>query len=156
ATIVSGLAYGIDSVAHRAAIEAGGKTIAVLGHGLDHIYPAEHRSLAKEILATGGALVTEYEYGMPAMRHQFSERNRIVAGLSHTVIVTESPVDGGSLITAGVALDSGRRVMAVPGHVTAPTSAGTNHLIRTGATFVRSATDVILDLGYHAQESKSV
>jgi DNA processing protein len=156
AVIVSGLARGIDGIAHRAALDAGGKTVAVLGHGLDHIYPDENRDLAEEIVAKGGAVVTEYELNTPTLPFMFADRNRIIAGLSDAVIVTESPEEGGSLLTARDAMQSNRRVMAVPGHVTVRTSAGTNHLIRSGATFITSAADAIVDLGYHAREPKAV
>jgi DNA processing protein len=156
AVIVSGLAIGVDSIAHRAALDAGGKTVAVLAHGLDRIYPARHRGLAKEILATGGALVSEYDTGVPPLPHQFVERNRIIAGLSVGVIVTEAAEKSGALFTARDASLAGRTVMAVPGNITSQYSAGPNNLIRTGATPITSATDAIIALGFHAREAVPV
>jgi len=152
AVIVSGLAIGVDSIAHRAALDAGGKTVAVLAHGLDRIYPSRHRGLATEILATGGALVSEYDTGTPPMPHQFIERNRIIAGLSLGVIVTEAAEKSGALFTARDATLAGRTVMAVPGNITSQYSIGPNNLIRTGATPITSATDAIVALGFHARE----
>jgi len=152
AVIVSGLAIGVDSIAHRAALDAGGKTVAVLAHGLDRIYPPRHRGLATEILATGGALVSEYDTGTPPLPHQFVERNRIIAGLSMGVIVTEAAEKSGALFTARDAALAGRTVMAVPGNITSQYSVGPNNLIRTGATPITSATDAIVALGFHARE----
>jgi DNA processing protein len=154
--IVSGLAIGIDSIAHRAALDAGGKTVAVLAHGLDRIYPPRHRGLAKEILATGGALVSEYDTGMPPLPHQFVDRNRIIAALSVATIVTEAAEKSGSLFTARDAGNLGRTVMAVPGNITSQYSAGPNNLLRTGATPITSAADVIVALGFHAREAVPV
>jgi DNA processing protein len=157
AVIVSGLAIGIDSIAHRAAIDAGGKTVAVLAHGLDRIYPPRHRGLAKEILATGGALVSEYDIGDIPMKHHFVERNRIIAGLSVATIVTEAAEKSGSLITAHNASRDNRIVMAVPGNITSLYSAGPNNLIRTGAaTPITSTADAIVALGFHAREAVPV
>jgi DNA processing protein len=156
AVIVSGLAAGVDGIAHRAALDAGGTTVAVVAHGLDRIYPAAHRGLAKEILASGGAIVSEYDLGVPPLPHQFVERNRIIAGLSMAVIVTESAEKGGSLITAHRALKFGRTVMAVPGNITSTYSAGPNNLIRGGATPITSAADAIVALGFHAREAVAV
>lgn len=155
--IVSGLAIGIDGIAHRAALDAGGKTIAVLAHGLDRIYPARHRGLAKEILATGGALISEYDIGEPPLPHQFVERNRIIAAISEATIVTESAVEGGSLITAKEAHNIGRRVMAIPGSIYSAYSVGPNNLIRTGSAMaITSASDVISELGFLAREAVPV
>jgi DNA processing protein len=157
AVIVSGLAIGIDGIAAQGALDAGGRTIAVLAHGLDRIYPTRHRPLAKQILRGGGTLISEYEAGVFPLRHHFVERNRIIAALSQTVIVTESPVKGGSLITAGRALELQRRVMAVPGNITSPTSVGPNNLIRTGQGMaITSSTDVISELGFLAREAVPV
>jgi len=152
AIIVSGLAIGIDGIAHRAALDAGGRTIAVLAHGLDRIYPPRHRALAKEILATGGALISEYEAGQPPLKHHFVERNRIIAALSRVTIVTEAGQKSGALITARDANNAGRTVLAVPGNITSPGSVGPNNLIRTGATPITSATDVVTQLGFLAHE----
>jgi len=156
AVIVSGLAIGIDSIAHRAALDVGGITVAVLAHGLDRIYPSRHRALAAEILKSGGALVSEYDTGTPPLPHQFAERNRIIAALSAAVIVTEAAEKSGALITARDALTLGRTVMAVPGNITSAFSAGPNNLLRTGATPITSSTDVIVALGFHAREAVPV
>jgi DNA processing protein len=155
-TIVSGLALGVDSVAHRAALDAGGRTIAVLGGSLDHIYPSNHRGLAIAILETGGALLSEYPPGTPTQRWFFAERNRIIAALSQVVIITESAAKGGSLLTAHYATQMGTTVMAVPGDITAERSAGTNMLIRSGAVAALSVTDVFTELGYQAPEAMPV
>lgn len=156
AVILSGLATGVDGIAHQAALDAGGKTVAVLGHGLNRIYPASHRQLAKNILAKGGALLTEYDIGEAPLRHHFVLRNRLIAALSDAVIVTEAGVRSGALITARDARNLGRLVMAVPGNITAATSAGPNNLIRTGALIVTSASDVITDLGFLTKEPMPV
>ncbi len=142
-TIVSGLALGIDGLAHRATLEAKGKTIAVMPCGLDKIYPASHRGLAKEILSTHGALVSEYEEGMPPLVQNFPARNRIVSGLADGVLVIEAAARSGTSITAGFALEQGKTVMAVPGNINSPMSVGTNNLIRTGAFPVSSVTDIL-------------
>lgn len=149
--VVSGLAIGIDAVAHQAAIEAGGFTVAVLGSGLNQVYPARNRTLAHKVIESGGALVSEQEADMPPLRHHFPARNRIIAGLSLGVVVTEAAAASGSLITATFALDENRLVMAVPGNVTSLSSAGTNKLLRAGATVVTSATDVLDALDIEAR-----
>ena len=113
--IVSGLALGIDAVAHRAALDAGGTTVAVLAGGLDRFYPRENWRLGQEILAKGGAIVSEFPAGTPTLRHHFVQRNRIIAGLAIGTLVTESPHKGGSLYTAHCAVQAGRVVMALPG-----------------------------------------
>lgn len=151
AVIVSGLALGVDGIAHEAALEAGGKTVAVVAHGLDQIYPASHRGLAKRILATGGAIVSEYDLGTPPMPYNFVERNRLIAGLSSGVIVTEAAVKSGSLITARDAIAAGRTLMAVPGPITSVLSAGPNNLIRQGAVPITDTSDAVVALGFHAQ-----
>lgn len=141
--IISGLALGVDSIAHQAALDAGGRTIAVLPTGLDHIYPASHTHLARKIVESGGALVTEYPFETPVMKHQFLARNRIISGLSYGVIVTEAAAHSGSLNTANFALEQGREVMAVPGNITSLLSAGTNNLIKSGATPITCVQDVL-------------
>jgi len=141
--VVSGLAIGIDAVAHQAAIEAGGFTVAVLGSGLNQVYPARNRTLARKLIENGGVIVSEQEADMPPLRHHFPARNRIIAGLSLGVVVTEATAASGSLITANFALNENRLVMAVPGNVTSLSSAGTNKLLRAGATVITSATDVL-------------
>jgi len=141
-TVVSGLARGIDSAAHRGALEAGGRTIAVLGSGVDTIYPPENRALADRI-SRSGAVLSQFAPGTRPLRHHFPERNRVIAGLSLGVVVVEATERSGSLITAGFAADLGREVMAVPGRVTSPESDGTHRLIQDGAALVRGADDVI-------------
>ncbi len=134
AVIVSGLAHGVDGIAHEAAVLAGGKTVAVLPSGLDTIYPSSHRKLADDILKTGGALVGEYEPGTPAYKNNFLERNRIVSALGDIVIVTEAAAHSGTMNTVGHALEQGRDIYAVPGPITSAMSAGCNRLIAQGAT----------------------
>ncbi len=142
-TIISGLAFGVDSIAHEAALSVSGKTIAVLPRGLDQIYPASHRPLANKIIDSGGALVTEYPEGSDLQNFQFLARNRIISGLSLGVIVTEAAKRSGSLNTANSALEQSREVMAIPGNITSPLSAGTNNLIKLGATPILSYQDVL-------------
>ncbi len=131
-TIVSGLARGVDGLAHQAALDAGGRTIAVLGCGVDRIYPPEHRRLAEQIIAHG-ALISDYPPGTPPEAVNFPPRNRIISGLSLAVVVVEAGQSSGALITASFAADQGRDVFAVPGNITAPQSKGTNRLIQDGA-----------------------
>ena len=150
-TIVSGLAYGIDVASHKAAIEAGLQTIAVTAHGLDRIYPASHRQTAVQMLEHGG-VITEYMTGTEPERQNFVERNRIVAGLAEAVLVVESKAKGGSLITADLAFNYGRDVLAVPGRPSDVLSEGCNNLIRRNvATLVTSADDIIETLGWEEQ-----
>lgn len=141
--IISGLALGIDGIAHRASIDAGGTTLAVLACGVDTIYPAAHISLANEIIKSGGAIMSEYEPGTSARDFQFLARNRIVSGLSDAVIVTEAASRSGTLATVHHALDQGREVFAVPGNITSPLSAGCNALIKQGAQPITCAEDVL-------------
>ena len=155
--IISGLALGVDSIAHQAALTAGGKTIAVLPCGLDTIYPASHRNLAKRILQSGGALVSEYDIGGGTpQKYQFIARNRIIAALSQVVLLTEAAAKSGSLHTAHFALELGIDVVAVPGNITSPTSAGTNGLLKVGAQPVTDAADILELLGIRevAQSSR--
>ncbi len=144
-TIVSGLALGVDGVAHRAALEAGGRTIAVLGSGIDVIYPGSHRDLARRI-AEQGAVVTDYPPGTKPDRFNFPPRNRIISGLSRGVVVIEAPERSGALITVDFAAEQGRDAFAVPGSVHALASAGCLRILREGATLVRSAEDILEDL----------
>ncbi len=141
-TIVSGMAEGIDTVAHEAALEAGGKTVAVMGTGIDRLYPPGNGRLSSAIQASG-ALLTEYPPGTGPKREHFPQRNRIISGLSLGTLVVEAPEKSGALITAGFAGDQGRGVMAVPGEVFSKASAGCHALIRDGATLVTSAGDVL-------------
>ena len=141
--IVSGLALGVDGLAHRAALEANGTTLAVLGSGLAEIYPATHQSLADDIVKTGGAILSEYEPSASARPYTFLERNRIVSGLSDALIITEAAARSGTLNTAMHALEQGKEVFVVPGNITSPMSAGCNTLIKQGATPISSAEEVL-------------
>ena len=149
--IVSGLAIGIDTVAHRACLEAGGVTVAVLPSSLQEIYPTRHATLAKRIVDQGGALLTEYEQGSPLYKTNFIARNRLVAGLSRAVLVTEASEKSGTMHTARFALEQGKDVFAVPGAITSQTSQGTHNLIKSGAALVSSANDVLHALGITQQ-----
>ena len=144
-TIVSGLARGIDTAAHRGALAAGGRTIAVLGAGIDVVYPPENVALAREV-AAHGALLTQFAPGMPPLPQNFPTRNRTLAALALGVVVVEAAERSGSLITAGFAGDLGREVFAVPGKITSPTSAGAHKLLRDGATLVERWSDVVQEL----------
>jgi DNA processing protein len=141
--IVSGLALGTDSIAHQAALDAGGATIAVLPSSLDEIYPATHRQLAEEIVRRGGALVSEYAPGAIVTRGNFIARNRLIAALADVTLVPEAALKSGSLHTARFALEQGNEVLAVPGNITSPTSEGTNNLIKAGATPVTDVDDIL-------------
>ena len=141
--VLSGLALGIDSIAHRGALEASGTTIAVLGNGLPDIHPKSHRALGKEIVEKGGAILSEYPPGLPAMAHQFLERNRIVSGLSDAIVIVEAAKRSGTLNTATHALAQGREVFVVPGNITSPLSAGCNALIKQGALPVTCTEDIL-------------
>lgn len=147
--IVSGMAYGIDIFAHRAALEAGLPTVGVLAGGLDRLYPADHRRTAERIVAEGGALLTEYPFGVEVARMQFPARNRIIAGLSEATVVVEAGAKGGALITADLANDYNRAVLAVPGEVFAPWSLGCNQYIRDAkAAACLSADDLVVALNW--------
>lgn len=145
--IVSGLAYGVDSIAHRAALDAGGLTIAVLPRDVQHIYPSSHQAMAQQIIKQGGALVSEYDDAVITYKSNFVARNRLVAGVAQALLVTEAAEKSGSLHTARFALEQGKDVLAVPGNVTSPTSIGTNTLIKSGAAVVTCAKDVLHILG---------
>lgn len=149
-TVVSGLAYGIDTAAHRGALDGGGKTIAVLGCGIDQDYPARNRTL-KEKISAQGTILSEFEPGTEAAPWTFPKRNRIVSGISRGVVVVEAGVKSGSLITADFALQQGRDVFAVPGPITSPQSEGANRLIQNGAKLVMSVQDILDELGSSAQ-----
>lgn len=140
--ILSGLALGIDAEAHRAALDAGGVTVGVLGSGLDQFYPPENRELAREMVRKGGAVVSEFPFGRTPDTQTFPQRNHVVAALAKGVLAIEAPPKSGTLITTGIAADLGRTVMAVPGRVDSRSSAGCLALIRDGARLVRHARDV--------------
>src|SRR3989454_11043780 len=144
-TVVSGLARGIDAAGHAGALEAGGRTLAVLGSGLDRVYPVEHRRLAESI-ARSGAVLTEFPLGAAPLKRHFPERNRLIASLSWATVGVEAARDSGSLITADLAADEGRTVYAVPGPVDEANAEGTNGLLRSGALVCRGAGDVVEDL----------
>lgn len=146
-TIVSGLALGVDSIAHRAALQYDTPTIAVMPCGLDDVYPRTHQQLAKQILDSGGALISEYPAGTPPLRQHFIARNRLASGMGDCVIVTEAAQKSGTLHTASFALEQGKSVMAVPGNITSPMSQGTNKLIKSGAEPLTEAADVLPLLG---------
>ncbi|GAB4269791.1 MAG: DNA-processing protein DprA [Opitutales bacterium] len=148
--VVSGLARGIDAAAHRGALEVGGATVAVLGCGVDRIYPPENKDLYQE-MAKKGALMSEFRMGRRADRQTFPMRNRIIAGLSEATIVIESDVHGGSMITARLAGESGRLVCAVPGRIDQASSRGCHRLIREGAVLLRSVDDLLEELQYASQ-----
>jgi DNA processing protein len=145
AGIISGLALGIDGAAHKAALENNGKTIAVLGSGIDSpsIYPAAHQNLGEQILLSGGALISEYPPKTPGLKHHFPQRNRIIASLAQATVVVEADLNSGSVLTAKNALESNRDVFAVPGPITSPISRGAHALIRQGATICESADDIL-------------
>ena len=141
--VVSGLALGIDSIAHRAAIDSGGKTIAILANGVDKIYPRSHEDLGQRILQTNGAILSEYPNNTPARPWQFLARNRIVSGLADAVVIIEAASRSGTLSTANHALDQGKEIFAVPGNITSPLSAGCNQLIKNGANPLTSVEDLL-------------
>ena len=141
--VVSGLALGIDSIAHRAAIDSGGKTIAILANGVDKIYPRSHEDLGQKILQTNGAILSEYPNNTPARPWQFLARNRIVSGLADAVVIIEAASRSGTLSTANHALDQGKEIFAVPGNITSPLSAGCNQLIKNGANPLTSVEDLL-------------
>lgn len=146
-TIVSGFARGIDAAAHRGAIEAGGRTVAVLGTGIGEVYPRDHKKLGEEILEAGGAMVTQFPLATPPVSENFPYRNRIISGLSLGVVVVEAAENSGSLITARLAIEQNREVFAVPGNITSRNSFGTNYLIKgAGAKLVQQWQDVAAEL----------
>jgi len=146
-TIVSGMARGIDAAAHRGALEAGGRTVGVMGTGLDQVYPRDHKKLADEVLKQNGALVTQFPLGTPPVSENFPYRNRVISGLSLGVVVVEAAENSGSLITARLAMEQNREVFAVPGNITSRNSFGTNYLIKgAGAKLVQQWQDVASEL----------
>ncbi len=151
--IVSGLALGVDGIAHQAALDAGGITIAVLPSGLDAIYPTGHTELARTILARGGALISEYPSGTPPFRQNCIARNRLVSGVGLGLLVTESAQKRGTLHTANFALEQGKTVFAVPGNITSQLSQGTNNLIKAGALPVTDVNDILSALNLRTVSS---
>ena len=145
-TVVSGLARGIDGEAHQGALDAHGKTLAVLGCGVDVIYPAEHRKLAEAIIDGGGALISELPIGMQPLAENFPTRNRILSGLCLGVVIVEAAEKSGSLITARMALEQDRQVFAVPGSPLSGKTRGSNRLLKEGAKLVECVEDVIEEL----------
>ena len=152
--IVSGLALGIDAIAHRAALDAGLKTVAIPGSGLDFsvLHPRTNHRLAEEIIESGGALLSEFDWEEPAGLHTFPQRNRIIAGISRATLVIEAPKRSGALITANFALDFNRDVFAVPGSIFSENSEGANNLIKQGAVPVSSANDILDAFGIAAEK----
>jgi DNA processing protein len=141
--IVSGLALGIDGIAHRAALEAKGATVAVLANSVDYIYPRSHQALADQIIANGGTILSEYEPPTTPRVYQFLARNRIISGLSDAIIITEAAIRSGTLSTATHALEQGKEVFVVPGNITSPLSAGCNALLKQGAHPATCAQDIL-------------
>lgn len=144
-TIVSGMARGVDTIAHSASLKTGGRTVAVMGSGIDFIYPPENKGLFKRITESG-YVVTEFPLGTPPNKENFPRRNRLISGLSLGVVVIEATEDSGALITARTALEQGREVFAVPGNINSPNSKGTNELIKNGAKLIQRSEDIIEEL----------
>ena len=153
-SVISGLARGIDTAAHQGALAAKGRTIAVIGAGLLEIYPPENRGLAEKIMAGNGAVVSEFSMEIKPDRQTFPMRNRIISGWSHGILVVEAGLNSGALITASQAIEQGRSVYAVPGHINAPSAMGSNRLIQQGAKLVMSASDILEDLQILLPETK--
>lgn len=153
-TVISGLARGIDTAAHQGALAAKGRTIAVIGSGLSKLYPPENAGLAEKIRNGNGAIVSEFSMDIEPDRQTFPMRNRIISGWSHGILVVEAGLNSGALITASQALEQGRSVYAVPGHINAPSAMGSNRLIQQGAKLVMSASDVLDDLQVLLPETK--
>jgi DNA processing protein len=152
--IVSGLAYGVDACAHQSALSSGGKCIAVLACGLDQMYPTANKRLADDIVKNGGVILSEYPEKTEPLRHHFLARNRIISGLADAVLITEAAQRSGSLNTAGHALNQGRPVMAIPGNINSPLSAGTNNLIKSGAHLINEVSDILSILGLDKNPSQ--
>jgi len=152
-TIVSGMALGVDGVAHGTAVNARGKTVAVLGAGVEVVYPPSHRDLYNSILEHGGIIASEVAPEKTVVRGIFPARNRIISGLSEAVLVTEGAIDSGSLITARAALEQGREVFAVPGPINSPMAEGTNYLLKQGAKLVTGVEDILTELGYETSSN---
>lgn len=140
---ISGLARGIDSIAHKETLKAKGKTIAVIGSGVDNIYPEENKELAKEIIKNGGAIISEYVIGTKTQKMNFPARNRIISGMSNGVVVIEAKKKSGTMITVDFALEQGKEVFAIPGNILSQNSEGTNELIKQGAKLVTNIEDIL-------------
>src|SRR5450432_4036846 len=153
-TVISGLARGIDTAAHQGALAAKGRTIAVIGSGLTKLYPTENAALADKIRSGNGAILSEFSMAVEPDRQTFPMRNRIISGWSHGILVVEAGLNSGALITASQALEQGRSVYAVPGHINAPTAHGSNRLIQQGAKLVMDASDILDDLQILLPETK--
>lgn len=153
-TIISGLAHGVDTAAHKACLSSGGATVAVLGNGLDTIYPSENTILASEIIKKGGAIISEYPLGYPALPENFASRNRIVSGLSDAVIIIEGAEKSGTLLTAGHAAEQGKTVFAVPGQITSPLSWAPLYLLKNGAKIATSVKDILEELDLQVKVDK--
>jgi DNA processing protein len=156
-TVISGMAHGIDSAAHKGALEGGGRTIAVMGCGVDVIYPSDNKKLAQQIMGCG-ALVSEFPIGMHPEARNFPRRNRVISGLALGVLVVEAPDKSGAMITASIAADHGREVFAVPGNIFNPMSNGTNRLIQDGAKLVMSVSDILeeLNIAHNTVQTQTV
>lgn len=155
-TVVSGLARGIDGVAHRTALEEGGRTIAIMACGIDKVYPPEHRDLAREIVGGHGAIITDYPFGSDPESSHFPARNRLISGLSLGVVIVEAGEKSGALITARFALEQNREVFAVPGNIHSPVSIGTNRLIQQGAKLVMRTEDILEELNLAMASEQAV
>ena len=160
--VVSGLAYGIDAASHQGALSVQGMTLAVVGTGVDRVYPAAHRDLAHQIVVSG-LMLSEFPLGTPPLANHFPRRNRIIAGLAHACVVVEARLGSGSLITAQEALEANREVMAVPGSISSPYSKGCHHLIKQGTSLVEHVDDILLGMGFrvssppvHKTETNSI
>jgi len=153
-TVISGLARGIDTASHQGALAAKGRTIAVIGSGLAQLYPPENAALAEKIRSGNGAIVSEFSMEIEPDRQTFPMRNRIISGWSHGILVVEAGLNSGALITAAQALEQGRSVYAVPGHINAPSAMGSNRLIQQGAKLVMDASDILDDLQILLPETK--
>jgi DNA processing protein len=153
--VVSGLALGVDAIAHRGALEAGGMTLAVLANGLPGIYPSTNRQLGEQIIADSGALISEYEPHTPAVQYRFLERNRIVSGLADAVVITEAAARSGTMSTATHALEQGKEVFVVPGNITSPMSSGCNALLKQGASPVTSYQDILDVIAPNLEQQQS-
>ncbi|MCX6704678.1 MAG: DNA-processing protein DprA [Candidatus Woesebacteria bacterium] len=153
-TIISGLARGVDTFAHRACLAAGGMTVAVLGNGLDSIYPPENVGLAQAIIKAKGALISEYPLGYPALPENFASRNRIISGLSSAIIVIEGAEKSGTLLTAAHAAEQGKTVFAVPGQITSPLSRAPLFLLKNGAKIATETKDILDELDMHVKVDK--